>query len=563
MNGSLTLGGYDTSRFIPNDVSIAFAPTQTRQLVVSLQSITYADSKTNDISLLSQGILALVDTTVPYMWLPQTACTLFEKAFGLTWDSIRNLYLVNSTLHSTLLKTNANVTFEISNSLTSGPAVNITLPYASFDLVVTPPLIANASRYFPLQRANDESSYTLGRAFFQEAYMFVDFDNQTFSISQANYDPKIPSHVIAVQSANTSNTTSPGPTGSGISKTTGNGSSGIGAGAIAGIVIAVVVIAVLLLGGWFFLRQRRRRRERALEAQAQPPMTEKPQAVEDDDDDDSSTPMAGSSTKPKESTTTNAQPGEPPMSPPLSEIGGEEARKPHELPGTIPNRSELGTPEPHQTPELGSSGDAMHLTTELSTPNHPWNNHELPTPPAAQEMPSPEHSVKSPVLAAKGSAASDSEGDQALDLPVQRPHSSRLDSSDSESGLGFHHMKNAKVETAIAVSPPRRPHHRKDSDESSISQLSPTSPSLPPVRRNGAKTTISPHRPKFNERINSNDSTTMETRMNLTSTRAQSPDIVSPTSTKGGSADNVLATSTGDEALQSSSEKVEGKKPAL
>lgn len=112
--------------------------------------------------------MALIDSTVPYLWLPQDACQLFETAFGISWDPLRNLYLVNDTLHDALVKENPSVVFTLANSL-NGPSVNITLPYASFDLVANYPLVKNQSRYFPLQRAADDNSYTLGRTFLQES----------------------------------------------------------------------------------------------------------------------------------------------------------------------------------------------------------------------------------------------------------------------------------------------------------------------------------------------------------------------------------------------------------
>lgn len=168
VTGSLTLGGYDASRFTSNDVSFTFAPTKTRQLLVGLQSITYSDSKT-ETSLLSDGVLALVDSTVPYLWLPESACTAFEKTFGITWDPVRALYLVNETQHDTLVEQNPSVVFQLGNRESGGSAVNITLPYASFDLIASSPLVKKQSRYFPLQRAADDTSYTLGRTFFQES----------------------------------------------------------------------------------------------------------------------------------------------------------------------------------------------------------------------------------------------------------------------------------------------------------------------------------------------------------------------------------------------------------
>ena len=167
----MTLGGYDASRFTPNGVSFTFAPLATRQLVVGLQSITYANTSTQS-SLLSQGINTLVDSTVPYLWLPQSACDAFVQAFGLTWDPIHNLYTVNASSHQANIKSNASVIFQLSNSLTGeSPSINITLPYSSFDLVATAPLVSSQTRYFPLQRGNDDTQYTLGRTFLQESWV--------------------------------------------------------------------------------------------------------------------------------------------------------------------------------------------------------------------------------------------------------------------------------------------------------------------------------------------------------------------------------------------------------
>lgn len=149
-------------------MSFDFAGTENRQLLVGLQSITYSTAGA-DTSLLSEGALALVDSTVPYLWLPLAACQAFEKAFGISQDPISNLYLVNDTQHDTLLKQNASVIFQLVNNLDGGPSINITLPYASFDLEATYPLAKNPSRYFPLQRANDNDAITLGRTFLQEA----------------------------------------------------------------------------------------------------------------------------------------------------------------------------------------------------------------------------------------------------------------------------------------------------------------------------------------------------------------------------------------------------------
>lgn len=168
--GSLTFGGYDASRFVPNNVSFSLAPDDSRDIVVGLHSITAKDANGSTTSLLPSPILTFIDSTVPYIYLPSEACRLFENAFGLVWNATLELYLVNDTLHESLLAKNATFTFQIGDTTTGEPAVEIVLPYASFDLIGEYPLVDETTRYFPIQQGN-ETQYTLGRTFLQEAYV--------------------------------------------------------------------------------------------------------------------------------------------------------------------------------------------------------------------------------------------------------------------------------------------------------------------------------------------------------------------------------------------------------
>jgi hypothetical protein len=165
--GQLIFGGYDTSRFTSNPFSFTLAQDVTRDIVVSLQSITY--SGTVQVSLLLSPILMFIDSTDPNLWLPETACQQFEMAFGLTLDNATGLYLVNASQHETLLAENAQVSFRLTDSLGGGGAVNIVLPYSAFDLQAEYPIVANTSNYFPLKKAANATQYTLGRTFLQEA----------------------------------------------------------------------------------------------------------------------------------------------------------------------------------------------------------------------------------------------------------------------------------------------------------------------------------------------------------------------------------------------------------
>lgn len=170
MLGSLTLGGYDSSRFVPNDVVFTFASDISRDLVVALRSIQLTDASTTNKELLpSGGILTFIDSTVPHIWLPINACKAFEDAFGIAYDNKTQLYLVNDTLHNTLMEQNASLSFIIGNEVQGGDTVNVTFPYAAFDLQVEYPIVNSTTRYFPLRQAANDSQYTLGRTFLQEA----------------------------------------------------------------------------------------------------------------------------------------------------------------------------------------------------------------------------------------------------------------------------------------------------------------------------------------------------------------------------------------------------------
>ena len=168
--GSLTLGGYDSARFVPNNVTFDFDARDIRDLSVDISSITYTE-KSQNTTLMSSPISAYLDSTIPWIYLPLSVCQKFESAFGLEYDNTTQSYLVNDTLHQKLQSDNASVTFTLRNpAQQSGGDVDITLPYAAFDLVAQYPLTANGSlNYFPLARATNDSQYTLGRTFFQEA----------------------------------------------------------------------------------------------------------------------------------------------------------------------------------------------------------------------------------------------------------------------------------------------------------------------------------------------------------------------------------------------------------
>ena len=166
----MTFGGFDLSRYVPNNVSFDLDPDVSREIVVSLNSISLTDATRVAAPLLPNPILTFIGSTLSYIYLPLEACEAFEAELGLTYDSAQKLYPVNDTLHETLIANNPTFNFSIGNSMGGWPTVDIILPYASFDFdVVSYPKVLNTTRFFPLKRSANETQYTLSRQFLQEA----------------------------------------------------------------------------------------------------------------------------------------------------------------------------------------------------------------------------------------------------------------------------------------------------------------------------------------------------------------------------------------------------------
>lgn len=254
--GSLTLGGYDDSLYVPNSVTFPFYFDQSRDLTVGLKSIIGSGGQ----SLLPNGILAFIDSTVSQMWLPIESCNAFEAAFGLTYDNATQLYFVNDTQHIALQQQAASLTFTLAPTLTNPTGVNIVFPYSAFDLQVSYPIVNGSQRYFPLRRADNDTQYTLGRVFLQETYLTVDYGRSNFSLSQRKWDVNPVKHVVNILSQNDTASAAGNGTGTGAAAATTKSKTSIGP-IVGGIVAGVAAIAAIAFGVWFFLRKRKRATE--------------------------------------------------------------------------------------------------------------------------------------------------------------------------------------------------------------------------------------------------------------------------------------------------------------
>lgn len=158
--GSLTFGGYDTTRFTAANASFAFGNGFTKDLMVHLESITYNTEGADALLNKQSSIDVFIDSLVPEIWLPVDICKQFGQTFNLTWHDKAQLYTVNEDAHGALVAQNPQFTFELSQvggSADDNSITKIALPYAAFDLNLTAPTAANEKRWVPLKQTQNSS----------------------------------------------------------------------------------------------------------------------------------------------------------------------------------------------------------------------------------------------------------------------------------------------------------------------------------------------------------------------------------------------------------------------
>lgn len=255
--GSLTLGGFDSTRFIPNNVTTAFGADFSRDLLIELQAITY--DTIGSSPLLTRSVDVFIDSMVTHMYLPLDVCHAFERAFNLTWNNTIELYTLDEATHDALVAQSPTFRFTLGNGSSD---VEIVFPYAAFDLNISRPLTNEETRYFPLKQALNSSQYTLGRVFLQEAYMIADYDRQTFSISQALFpDAGVEQDLVPILTPGYKSGDQEGPK--------------LNSGSIAGIAVAAVATIVLIVAAILWRRSRVKRRRAAKQVPQLQPQLEK------------------------------------------------------------------------------------------------------------------------------------------------------------------------------------------------------------------------------------------------------------------------------------------------
>jgi hypothetical protein len=173
--GSLTFGGYDSSLVNMDEaltgVNFTGPPYGSgNELSLRIKSITVGESTE------SIGQVAILDSTLPDIWLPPSVCDVFVDKFHLQWNDTLQMYLISDEKAEQLTKENTSVSFDLMTDSDPDKVVKITLPYAAFYREVKYPLAGitddTTLHYFPLKPMPDNVTdfrILLGRTFFQEA----------------------------------------------------------------------------------------------------------------------------------------------------------------------------------------------------------------------------------------------------------------------------------------------------------------------------------------------------------------------------------------------------------
>ena len=201
------------------------------------------DGNNSTYSFLQDGpVYSLIDSAESQIWLPVSACDGFAKFFNLTYDNATDLYLVDPDTRKQLQARNPTITFGLGRTSNPLERVSIVLPYSAFDQQASYPIYPNATNYFPIRRAYNDSQYTLGRTLLQEAYLKVDYERESFSVHQAVFPTANEQSIVEIR-----------PKGA------AGQAKKLGKGAIAGVVVGIVAFIALALFAFWFVRRRHRR----------------------------------------------------------------------------------------------------------------------------------------------------------------------------------------------------------------------------------------------------------------------------------------------------------------
>lgn len=192
--GSLVLGGYDRSRCIStpimSDQNFLLAELS---LEVTSGGWPFLDSAKVDSGHLlrssnatSNSLTVVPNPGVPYMYLPESTCSMIASFLPVTFDQSIGYYVWDTTdpAFEKIMSSPSALRFSFD---TESGITNISVPFALLNLTLDYPLANTPTQYFPCAPyvPSDDSHYHLGRAFLQAAFLGQNGQTQKTFLAQA------------------------------------------------------------------------------------------------------------------------------------------------------------------------------------------------------------------------------------------------------------------------------------------------------------------------------------------------------------------------------------------
>ncbi|KAL8298626.1 hypothetical protein RB597_006622 [Gaeumannomyces tritici] len=387
--GSLILGGYDPLRFVSHKTEFRLHP-DTRLPRARLRGITVQaadgtstpsawNGSSSSLVTMSDSLMVIIDTSLPYLTLPQMVCDRFASALDLVYNDTLGVYTYRTIdQYNSFLKAKPfSFTFSLSGwdntddfgkPLETRGVVNVTLSSAAFAqllrfpyrkrMAITDPSIP----YFPLRRAKNVNEIVLGRVFMQEAYLVTKYDEEVFSVYQARFPIDAATNYSIESIARSPN--SEYPQFVGLPK---SGGPGLDAGQTAGIVVSVILVSAICAFALWYCRRRRRRRQ-AVKEMVLPPDSPMDELKDTESAMKADTPLSPVARmfailqgrrRTRMAETTGGVDGGPPQP---AEVGADASHERYEMPAPV-------APVELAANEIHSSDEATELGTEGSQQN--------------------------------------------------------------------------------------------------------------------------------------------------------------------------------------------------
>lgn len=188
---SLWIGGYDASRIVG---PVSTQPVYQNVLpVIDLLDIgigvDHGQSPfsfpsrdhilTDESSSVPSWISVVLNPSAPYLALPNSTCAAIANSLPVTYQTKYGLYFwnVDDVQYQRIVTSPSYLSFTFR---ASGPITRLVIkvPFKLLNLTLEAPLIDKPTFYFPCQPPQASSTYSLGRAFLQAAFLGVDWDGE-------------------------------------------------------------------------------------------------------------------------------------------------------------------------------------------------------------------------------------------------------------------------------------------------------------------------------------------------------------------------------------------------